>query len=114
MTVPDGYRFLSPILGIDPGFVHHRSLESMFGSRIMQSIDMAINALPAAIPEWLKPTRIDHIYTRYALELCKQLQVPALEVLVRTEDLRPGSLFCSTDAYSGCPDFFDVNRGRVH
>jgi hypothetical protein len=111
--VPAEYRFLSPDFTIDPGFVHHRSLESMFGPGIMRSVDMAIQALPSSIPEWLKPTRIDHIYTRYALELCRQLKIPTMEALIRNEGLRRGLLFCSTDAYKGCPDFYEVARGRV-
>lgn len=113
MTVPIEYRFLSPVLSIDPGFVHHRSLETFFGPELMKSVDRAIHELPPEIPEWLKPTRIDHIYTRFALEACRHLQVPTLETLVRRDELRPGLLFCSTDIYGGCPDFFDVQRSRV-
>ena len=112
MPIPDEYRFLSPRLTIDPGFVHHRSLEAMLGATVMQQVDAQIKNLPLTIPGWLLPTRIDHIYTRHALEYCRQLSAPTLEAFVRGSR-RVGTVFCSTDTYGPCPNFYDEGRVQI-
>src|SRR6266852_5383761 len=62
---------------IDPGFVHHRRIETILGAKGMKYVDGLIQRLPA-LPEWQRRVRIDHIYTRVMLDWCKANDVKSL------------------------------------
>jgi hypothetical protein len=48
-------------LSIDPGFVHHRKIQTVLGSEATRFIDEDIAALPT-LPDGLRSLRINHIY----------------------------------------------------
>jgi len=54
-------RALDLELTIDPGFVHHRRIQTIIGQMGMNLIDEGISRLPS-LPEWQKKVGIDHIY----------------------------------------------------
>lgn len=91
---------------IDPGFVHHRKIQTIIGQKGMDFIDDAINKLPD-LPDWQKRVRIDHIYTRFFLIFCNKLGIRPLRDLLATED---GHIFCSTENVKPCSDFFKKER----
>jgi hypothetical protein len=79
---------------IDPGFVHHRKIETILGSAGMAFIDEQIRNLPEKLPEWQRPVRIDHIYTRAMLIFCETLKIRSLRQIMTK---RQGALFCSNE-----------------
>ena len=79
---------------IDPGFVHHRKIETILGSSGMSIIDEQIKKLPQNLPDWQRPVRIDHIYTRTMLMFCEAQNIRSLRQIVAT---RRGHLFCSNE-----------------
>jgi hypothetical protein len=81
------------LLTVDPGFVHHRKIETVIGRPGMQAVDGAIKALPD-LPEWMQAMRIAHIYTHMLLAFCRALPAPTLGELLAA---RKGTLFCSTE-----------------
>ena len=113
---PDTFReWLNPaqravplIHTIDPGFVHHRRIETILGSVGMKYVDAFIRQLPE-LPEWQKRVRVDHIYTRVMLDWCKANDVKSLGALIAS---RQGRIFCSTEKLGPCPDLYDVERAK--
>ncbi|MEJ2745194.1 MAG: hypothetical protein P8123_05850 [bacterium] len=80
-------------LTIDPGFVHHRKIQTIIGSAGMNFIDEGIRQLPATLPDWTKDVRIDHIYTDVLLAWCKIKKVKSLSEFIIAGD---NKIFCST------------------
>jgi hypothetical protein len=93
-------------LSIDPGFVHHRKIQTLLGPTGMQYIDEAINQLPEQ-PDWIRETRINHIYTEALLIFCNALPPPTLGQILAT---RRGTLFCSTEELEATPDIGETER----
>lgn len=93
---------------IDPGFVHHRKIQTILGPKGMEIIDDEIRKLPE-IPDWQRSVRIDHIYTRVLLGCCNALEIKSLEENLATQ-WGPRQLFCSTEKLSPCPDVYDNER----
>lgn len=93
---------------IDPGFVHHRKIQTILGPPGMEIIDNAIRALPD-LPEWQKRVRIDHIYTQAMLIFCNQLGIKPLEEIVATTQ-GIGQLFCSTEQLGPCENIYEIER----
>jgi len=93
-------------LTIDPGFVHHRKIQTVIGSLGMNSIDNAIKELPDS-PDWVRNVRIDHIYTQALLLFCNQLGIRPLSDILTSETVH---LFCSTEKVKPCHDIIDTER----
>ena len=91
---------------IDPGFVHHRKVQTIVGEKGMKLIDNAINKLPG-LPEWEKKVRIDHIYSEVMLIFCKALKVKTLQ---EAFILGRGIIFCSTERLAACPEVYNNDR----
>jgi hypothetical protein len=83
-------------LTIDPGFVHHRKVQTIIGHEGMIVVDRLIAELPE-LPAWQKEVRIDHIYTKVMLALCNQIRVKPLEEVLAEGPGGPGQIFCSTE-----------------
>ena len=79
---------------IDPGFVHHRKIETILGAPGMSVIDDQIKNLPQDLPEWQRLVRIDHIYTRTILWFCEAQKIRSLRQIMAE---RKGYLFCSNE-----------------
>jgi hypothetical protein len=58
-------------LAIDPGFVNHRLIETVLGSRGTGAINQQIAYLPLDMPEWLRTTQLGHISTRTVVASCE-------------------------------------------
>ena len=93
-------------LTIDPGFVHHRKIETIIGADGMALVDHAIRGLPE-LPEGLRNQRINHIYKELLLTYCEATGVRTLgEILARGR----GTLFCSTEELQPASDVYDAPR----
>jgi hypothetical protein len=93
-------------LTIDPGFVHHRRIETILGSPGMSLIDRLITSLPI-IPEWQREVRINHIYARAMLGFCSQNGARSLGEVLATQQ---GKIFCSTEKLAPCPGVYETDR----
>ena len=93
-------------LGIDPGFVHQRKIETIIGTTGMEIVDSLIGELPD-LPDWQRTVRIDHIYTKVMLGLCEALEVPPLGQLLNE---RKGRLFTSTELLAPAPEVYSAAR----
>jgi hypothetical protein len=106
-TLTPSQRALSLKLTIDPGFVHHRKVQTILGPEGMSVIDKQIAQLPDTFQ---KQVRIDHIYTRIMLAFCNLLGIKSLEEILATGPGGPGQLFCSTEVLEPGPKIEDSNR----
>lgn len=94
---------------IDPGFVNLRLVETVLGQTGVDEINRQIALLPE-LPEWLKRTRLNHIYTRVVLAFCDAIGVPTLgEVLAKGK----GRMFCSTENLAPTEGVYESRRLRV-
>lgn len=93
-------------LSIDPGFVNHRLIESYIGDRGMAVVNAMINELPA-LPDWLRETRINHIYTRVMLQICENVGVASLS---KAMSERHGTIFCSVEKVEATPTVYTAPR----
>lgn len=100
-------------LQIDPGFVHHRTIQALIGEPGMAAIDAAISRLPET-DEWLRSVRIDHIYSEAFLAWCSAMGVGPLDVLLQDGSLGSGEVtghfFCSTERLDPCESLYDVEE----
>lgn len=93
-------------LTIDPGFVHHRKIETLVGPKGMALVDRDIARLPE-LPDGLRRQRINHIYKNVLLLFCEINEARTLgEVL----SARRGTLFCSTEQLLPSPDVYRSER----
>lgn len=99
-------RALPLIHSIDPGFVHHRRIETIIGPAVMKYVDQAIKELPE-LPDWQRRVRIDHIYTRDMLDWCRVSEVKTLGAVIASGE---GRIVCSTERLGPCPDFYELER----
>ncbi len=104
-------RSISLTMTIDPGFVHHRKIETILGLEGTEIINNLIRKIPNNIPEWQKPIQIDHIYTRIFLDFCNGIGIKSLLELLANEE---GTLFCSVEKLKPCGDLFDKSRVISH
>lgn len=93
-------------LTIDPGFVHHRKIQTIIGRRGMSVIDSAIGKLPE-MPDWQKKVRIDHIYTDVMLIFCKTIGIRPLQHNFATKE---GQIFCSNERLGPCEQVYEEER----
>lgn len=98
---------------IDPGFVNHRIVEAFVGLKGMHAISQMIAEIPPQTPDWQRPIRIDHIFTRVALKLCEYLETPSLSQIVCGGEFRPGQVVCSTETLQGDRDIYEQERASV-
>jgi len=94
---------------IDPGFVHHRLIQTILGPRPMSLIDQAITSLPD-LPDWQRRVRIDHIYTQAMVLFCNAIGVPPLRSLLAAGS---GRMFCSTEQIEGKEEVYDDDANRI-
>jgi len=73
----------------------------------MSIIDEQIRNLPQNLPDWQRPVRIDHIYTRTMLMFCKAQKITCLRQIMAK---RKGHLFCSNEELSPARP---LGEGRV-
>jgi hypothetical protein len=69
----------------------------------MRWVDEQIEKLPADLPDWMRPQRINHIYTYALLGFCGHLGVPSLGELLYNQK---GRLFCSTETLAPTKDLY--------
>ncbi len=97
-------------LSIDPGFVHHRKIESVLGDAGTQLITEQIERIPATTPGWRKEVLIDQIYSRVMVDFCGVNGIgPLQELLLRGK----GHLFCSILKTEPSPDFYEAERVSI-
>lgn len=94
-------------LVVDPGFVHHRKVETILQEGGTKVINQKISEIPATTPDWRKNVVIDHIYTRVMLEFCKGLKIKTLDQVLLEGN---GHLFCSVIKTKACPELYDSER----
>jgi len=97
-------------LVVDPGFVHHRKIETILGEKGTELIERKIGEINPNTPEWRKEVVIDHIYTRIMLAFCKANEIKTLAELLFQEC---GHLFCSIVKTAPCKNFYDVERAEI-
>lgn len=102
-------RAMDVVHSIDPGFVHHRMIETILSPRGMALVDRAIADLPE-LPVWQRKVRIDHILTRAMLAYCLANEVPTLRSLLASGE---GTIFCSTEQIEGKEEVYDAERVRA-
>lgn len=93
-------------LSIDPGFVHHRKIQTVLGSEAMRFIDADVAALPA-LPDGLRSLRINHIYKEALLAFCETVGIRTLGDVLAAER---GRLFCSTQELLPASDVYNSDR----
>jgi len=93
-------------LTIDPGFVNHRKIETLIGSKGVGVIDSMMRDLPP-MPDWQREVRIDHIYTRVLLKICENTQTRPLRAVIGD---RRGTVFNSVESISPTPDVYSAER----
>src|SRR5690606_37661125 len=96
-------------LGIDPGMVNRRLIQTVLGEPGQREIDRRVSELPA-LREHLLEVRLDHIYTQTLLTFCEFMKVPPLGEILATER---GALFCSTEFLGPCPEIYEVERASL-
>lgn len=92
---------------VDPGFVHHRKVETILQEGGTRLISQKISEIPATTPGWRKSVIIDHIYTRVMLEFCKALKIKTLDQVLLEGN---GRLFCSVVKTKACAELYDSDR----
>jgi hypothetical protein len=93
-------------MSIDPGFVQFRKIETTIGKAGMRYVDEAIRNLPD-LPEWMRKTRIAHIYREAIVTFCAVVEIPTLsEVLAKNR----GRMFCSTEELAPAPEVYREAR----
>jgi hypothetical protein len=95
---------------VDPGFVHHRKIETIFGQQGSAVLNDDISRLSTSAPEWQKKVAIDHIYTRRLLEFCKINEIKTLEQVLFDDC---GRLFCSILRLKPCGGLYDSERAII-
>lgn len=93
-------------LTIDPGFVNHRLVESVVGPAGMSVIDQLTSALPAQA-DWQREVRVDQIYTRVLLEVCRVVGAVTLSTMLKE---RRGRLFTSVEYVHPNPSVYEDQR----
>ncbi len=95
---------------VDPGFVHHRKIETIFGQQGSAVLNDDISRLSTSAPEWQKKVAIDHIYTRRLLEFCKIHEIKTIEQVLFDDC---GHLFCSILRLKPCKGLYENERAII-
>ena len=92
---------------VDPGFVHHRKIQTVLLEQGTRIINQQISQISPNTPEWQKNTVIDIIYTRVLIHFCKVNTIKTLEQVLLD---RCGLLFCSIVKLKPNRDIYDKQR----
>jgi hypothetical protein len=93
-------------LTIDPGFVHHRLIQTVIPPGGIAVLDSQIRDFPD-LPDHVRRLRIDHLYMEALLLFCQHLHIPTLgEILAQQR----GQLFCSTVELAAAPEVYGEPR----
>jgi len=92
---------------VDPGFVHHRKIQTILQEQGTAIINKQIANISPSTPEWQKNVVIDHIYTRTLLDFCKVNGINTLEQILLQQR---GRLFCSIVKLKPCKYLYDKPR----
>lgn len=98
---------------IDPGFVNHRLVETFIGPSGMALVTQMMAEVPPNTPDWNMSVRLDHAYTRVALEVCRASKTSSLGELVRQPEPQVGQIVSSTEVLEGNPDVYEKERASV-
>lgn len=101
---------MEKVMTVDPGFVHHRKIETILGEAGTEIFNTEISKIPISTPEWRKEVVIDHIYTRITLDFCKVNGVKTLEEALLDQN---GHLVCSIVKTHRCEDVYNAERAIV-
>lgn len=101
-------RTLPLTLYIDPGFVHHRKIETILGQKGIDLINEMISKISPQVPEWQKPIQIDHIYTRIFLTWAAHARIKTLPEMLSD---RNGHAFLSVVKVGKC--LHDIYRDEM-
>ncbi|MDI1463373.1 hypothetical protein QEZ54_20540 [Catellatospora sp. KI3] len=94
-------------LTIDPGFVHHRLIQTVLPPEAIAVVDDRARALPSDMPDWMRRVRIDHLYMQMMLLFCERLPAPTLGDVLAGQS---GTLFCSTVTLAAAPEVYERPR----
>lgn len=101
-------RLIESSLSIDPGFVHHRKIETILKQKGIQIINDAIRQhVDLALPDGLRQTQIDHIYTDIFTHWCK---ISGIRTFGQVIAEKQGLLFCSTEILEPCKGIYEKIR----
>ncbi|MGB3508639.1 MAG: hypothetical protein WBA93_05245 [Microcoleaceae cyanobacterium] len=89
---------------VDPGFVHHRKIQTILQEQGSRIINQQISLIPPTAPEFQKRVLIDQIYTRILLEFCKVNGIKTLEEILLE---KCGRLFCSIVKLKPCQEIYE-------
>lgn len=103
-------RTLDLELRLDPMFVNHRLIGSIFGDKFIDLVNQRVAEIPPNVPEWQKNVQIDHIYTSSVLYICKVLKIPSLGALI---NFKRGHLFNSTEEFLGSDAVYDDDQASL-
>ena len=92
---------------VDPGFVHHRKIQTVLMEQGTQIINQQVNQISPNTPEWQKNAVIDVIYTRILIHFCQVNTIKTLEEVLLD---RCGLLFCSIVKLKPSKDIYDQQR----
>lgn len=95
---------------VDPGFVHHRKIQTILQEQGTQLINQQINQISPSTPEWQKNVAIDHIYTRILIDFCNVNGIKTLDQILLEKCER---LFCSIVKLQPCEDVYDKDRAII-
>jgi len=103
-------RSLDAALTIDPGFVHHRKIQTILGPEGMPSVNDLINRIPADLPSGLRLVQINNIYKDVCLDWCKNQKVKTFEEFYSTKQ---GRMFNSVERLDKCEEIYDSERVKI-
>lgn len=95
---------------VDPGFVHHRKIESILGEIGSEIINQQIANIPLQTPDWRKEVIVDSVYSRVILDFCKVNGIKTLQQVLLDEC---GQLFCSIVNVLPCEKIYDSSRAII-
>jgi hypothetical protein len=94
-------------LTIDPGFVHHRLIQTVIPPGGIAVLDRQIRDFPPDLPDHIRRLRIDHLYMQALLLFCEHLPALTLgDILARQK----GLFFCSTVELAPAPEVYRQPR----
>lgn len=95
---------------VDPGFVHHRKIETVLGAQGSALVTQEIEKIPASTPDWRRSVLIDHIYSRVLLEFMAQVGIKTLEQVLAEQR---GQMFCSIVRVGGEKSVYSADRVQL-
>ena len=97
-------------LNIDPGFVHHRKIESFIGRHGINLVNAMVEKIPSGLPDYQRQLQVDHIYARVLVDSCAINGIPPLIRALAAEDV---AAFCSVETCLPTDDLRDAARATT-